>query len=53
MTKYILLILGFVIAVLPTAIAGVWNGQSLLGAILCLLAGAWILATDFAEDVAD
>lgn len=46
MTKYLLLIFGFMIAVMPTMIAGVWNGQSLLGLVMCLIAGGWILRTE-------
>jgi hypothetical protein len=46
MTKYLLLIFGFMIAVMPSMIAGVWNGQSFLGLVICLIAGGWILRTE-------
>lgn len=46
MTKYLLLIFGFMVAVMPTMIAGVWNGQSLLGLIICLIAAGWIMRTE-------
>jgi hypothetical protein len=44
--KYALLIVGFVIASTPTAIRGVWDGQSLFGLILVLLAAGWILRSE-------
>lgn len=46
MTKYLLLIFGFMIAVMPTMIAGVWNGQSLFGLVMCLIAAGWIMRTE-------
>jgi hypothetical protein len=46
MTKYLLLIFGFMIAVMPSMIAGVWNGQSFLGLVICLIAGGWILRSE-------
>ena len=44
--KWLLLIFGFLIAAMPTMIAGVWNGQSLLGLVMVLIAAGWILRTE-------
>ena len=44
--KYALLIIGFVIAATPTMVRGVWDGQSLFGLVLVLLAAGWILRTE-------
>jgi hypothetical protein len=44
--KYALLVVGFTIAATPTAIRGVWDGQSLFGLVLCLIAAGWILRSE-------
>ena len=44
--KYALLVVGFVIAATPTMIRGVWDGQSLFGLIIVLIAAGWILRTE-------
>jgi hypothetical protein len=44
--KYALLVIGFVIAATPTAIRGVWDGQSLFGLMIVLLAAGWILRSE-------
>jgi hypothetical protein len=44
--KYLLLVVGFVIATTPTMIRGVWDGQSFLGLIIVILAAGWILRSE-------
>lgn len=44
--KYLLLIFGFIVAASPSMIRGVWDGQSFLGLVICLIAGGWILRTE-------
>jgi hypothetical protein len=44
--KYLLLVVGFVLATTPTMIRGVWDGQSLFGLVLCLLAAGWIIRSE-------
>ena len=44
--KYALLVVGFVIAATPTMIRGVWDGQSLFGLVLVLLAAGWIFRSE-------
>lgn len=44
--KWLLLIVGFTIAALPTAVRGVWDGQSFLGLIITMIAAGWILRTE-------
>jgi hypothetical protein len=44
--KYALLVFGFVVAATPTAIRGVWDGQSLFGLILVIIAAGWILRSE-------
>ena len=44
--KYALLVIGFTIAATPTAIRGVWDGQSLFGLIIVLIAAGWILRAE-------
>jgi hypothetical protein len=44
--KYALLVIGFTIAATPTAIRGVWDGQSLFGLILVMIAAGWILRSE-------
>jgi hypothetical protein len=44
--KWALLVVGFVVAASPTMIRGVWDGQSLFGLVLVLLAAGWILRTE-------
>lgn len=44
--KYALLVIGFVIAATPTMIRGVWDGQSLFGLVLVMIAAGWILRSE-------
>ena len=44
--KYALLVVGFVLATTPTMIRGVWDGQSFLGLVLCLVAAGWIIRSE-------
>jgi hypothetical protein len=44
--KYVLLVFGFVVAASPTMIRGVWDGQSLFGLVLVLIAAGWILRSE-------
>jgi hypothetical protein len=44
--KYALLVVGFVLAATPTMIRGVWDGQSFLGLVLCLIAAGWIIRSE-------
>jgi hypothetical protein len=44
--KYALLVVGFVLATTPTMIRGVWDGQSFLGFVLCVLAAGWIIRSE-------
>lgn len=39
----VMLLFGFIIAITPTLAYGIWNGMSLLGLVLCLLSGGFIL----------
>ena len=50
MMPSLLIITGFVVGAMPTFIAGVWNGQSLLGLVMCLIGGLWLMARE-AENV--
>jgi hypothetical protein len=49
--KYALLVIGFVIGATPTAIRGVWDGQSLFGLVLCMIAAGWILRSEAMDRV--
>ena len=44
--KYALLVIGFVIATPPTVIRDVWDGQSLFGLIVVMIAAGWILRSE-------
>jgi hypothetical protein len=46
MTKYVLLLVGFLIALTPTMIRGVWDGQSFFGLVVCLIAAGWIIRSE-------
>lgn len=46
MMPTLLVIAGFVIGAMPTFIAGVWNGQSLLGLLMCVVGGFWLVAKE-------
>ena len=48
--KWLLLIVGATIGALPTAVRGVWDGQSLLGLVIVLIAAGWILRTEIMDD---
>jgi hypothetical protein len=41
----ILLAVGFILAITPTMLSGVWNGQSLLGTLIVAYAGYRLIAT--------
>ena len=49
--KYALLAVGFVLAVTPTIFRGVWDGQSLFGLVVCLIAAGWILRSEAMDRV--
>jgi len=44
--KWLLLVVGFAVAATPTAIRGVWDGQSMLGLMMVILAAGWIIRTE-------
>jgi len=46
---YLVLVVGFIVAVMPTILFEVWNGASLLGVVLVLLAGGFILRREVME----
>ena len=47
---YALLVVGFVTAVTPTLLWQTWNGLSLLGAMLVMLAGGFIVRQEAMRD---
>jgi hypothetical protein len=49
--KYAILAVGFLIAVTPTMVAGVWNGQSFLGLMIVMGAAGWIWRTEYMDKV--
>jgi len=51
--RYALLAVGFLIAVTPTLVRGVWDGQSFLGLMIVAVAAAWIMRRDVIDKVDD
>ena len=47
---YAVLVVGFVTAVTPTLLWQTWNGLSLLGAMLVMLAGGFIVRREAMDD---
>lgn len=47
---YAVLVVGFVTAVTPTLLWQTWNGLSLLGAVLVMLAGGFIVRLEAMDD---
>jgi len=43
------LVVGFIVAVTPTMMLGVWNGASFLGLIVCLVAGGFIVRREYMD----
>lgn len=41
--KYVLFVVGFLVAVTPTMFRNVWDGQSLLGLLMVLGALGWMI----------
>jgi hypothetical protein len=46
MMPSLLVIAGFMIGAMPTFVQGIWNGQSLLGLLMCVVGGIWLLARE-------
>jgi hypothetical protein len=49
--RYVILAIGFLIAIAPTLVQGVWNGQSFLGLMIVLISAGYIFRKDYLEDV--
>jgi hypothetical protein len=46
MMPSLLVITGFVIGAMPTFIQGIWNGQSLLGLVMCVGGAFWLISRE-------